>query len=426
MSPIPLASEPAFSWGDPWAIGLLFVAGGLFAAIGALSHQHERAFSASVIYLGLGVAAAAAIGALGVDWLDPLRAPTLVEHLTEFAVLVACFSTGLRLDRVSRPRVWTPVVLLLVVAMPLTIAGVAMWGMAAMGLSLGAALILGAILAPTDPVLAGDVGVGPPGADREDQGRAEFVLSAEAAANDGLATPFLFLGMLVAQGADDVVRTWVLADLLYAVGVAAVVGVVAGHGIAALWARLRAAELLSPDLDGWAGIATAVALYAGAETLGAYGFLAAFVGGVAFRRYEYEHEYNRRVHDGAETVEKFLELAVVLLLGSLVTVAGLGAPGWSGWLLVPVLILLIRPLSILVCAPGLDLRPREAGFVAWFGVKGVCSLNYTAILVGSGVLAAREESLVLWTVVACVISSIVVHGISATAVTRRLLGERAG
>jgi NhaP-type Na+/H+ or K+/H+ antiporter len=421
MPVAPLASEPAFSWGDPWAIALLFLAGAIFAAIGALSHQHERAFSASLIYLGLGLGAAGVIGVVDVDWLDPLREPAVVEHLTEFAVLVACFSTGLRLDRVERPRVWTPVVLLLVVAMPLTIAGVVLWGVAAMGLSLGAAVILGGILAPTDPVLAGDVGVGPPGEDEHRQSRPEFVLSAEAAANDGLATPFVFLGLLIAEGANDLVATWVLADVLYAIGVAAVVGALGGYGIAALFVRLRDAELLEHELDGWAGIATALALYAAAETLGAYGFLAAFVGGIAFRRYEYEHAYNRRVHDGAEMVEKFLELAVVLLLGSLVTVAGLRAPGLTGWLLVPVLILLIRPLSILVCAPGLGLRAREAGFLAWFGVKGVCSLNYSAIVVGSGALAAREESLVVWTVVACVISSIVVHGISATPMTARLL-----
>ena len=171
--------------------------------------------------------------------------------------------------------------------------------MAAMGLSLGAAVILGAILAPTDPVLAGDVGVGPPGEDAEAQGRAEFVLSAEAAGNDGLATPFLFLGILVAEGADDLVRTWVLADLLYAS--ASRPSWAWWRGTSSRRCGRACARRTSSHRTSTAGPGSPrpCALYAGTETLGAYGFLAAFVGGVAFRRYEYEHEYNRRVHDGA-------------------------------------------------------------------------------------------------------------------------------
>ena len=64
---------------------------------------------------------------------------------------------------------------------------------------------------------------------------------------------------------------------------------------------------------------------------GTYGFLAVFAGGLAFRRYERDHELNARVHDGAEIVEKFGELAVILLLGSMLTLDGLGTPGWAGW-----------------------------------------------------------------------------------------------
>jgi len=123
------AAEPGFSFADHWALGLLFLALALFMAIGALSHQRERAFSPSLVYLALG-----AIAACGLWRRSPL----------------------------------------------------------------GAAIVLGSALAPTDPVLAGDVGVGPPG---EDEGRSEteFALTAEAAANDGLGTPFLLLGLLLAE-----------------------------------------------------------------------------------------------------------------------------------------------------------------------------------------------------------------------------------
>ena len=162
----------------------------------ALSHQHERAFSASLIYLGLGIGAAAVIDLLDVAWLHPIEDAELLEAVSELAIVIALFGTGLKLDRAIGLRSWSIVWRLLGVAMPLTIGAVALFGVHAMGLPLGVALMLGAILAPTDPVLAGDVGVGPPG--EEDEREPNFSLTGEAGLNDGLAFPFLFLGVFVA------------------------------------------------------------------------------------------------------------------------------------------------------------------------------------------------------------------------------------
>src|SRR6185295_10682956 len=158
---------------------------------------------------------------------------------------------------------------------------------------------------------------------------------------------------------------------------------------------------------------TALVLYGAGEIVGGYGFLAVFVGGLAFRRYEHDHELNGRVHQGAEQVEKFMELAAILLLGSLLTGAGLTAPGWEGWLLAVVLLVVIRPLSTFLSL--IRSQVQTAGgrtFVAWFGVRGVGTLYYASTVVGAGVLARGEETLVVWTAVACVILSIVVHGVT--------------
>lgn len=157
-----MAAEPGFSAADPYAVGLLFLGIAVFTAVGALSHQHERAFSASLVYLGLGLLAAVGIELLGVPWVDPVRDSKLIERASEMAVVIALFATGLKLDRELSAVGWRHVGRLLLVAMPLTIATVALFGTLVMGLSLGAAIVLGAVLAPTDPVLAGDVGVGPP------------------------------------------------------------------------------------------------------------------------------------------------------------------------------------------------------------------------------------------------------------------------
>ncbi|MGH2986246.1 MAG: cation:proton antiporter, partial [Solirubrobacterales bacterium] len=167
MPPPPIAAERGFSFADPYVVGLLFCGLAVFAAIGALSHERERAFSAAIIYLGLGAAAAIAIGLFDISWVDPLADAELIERLSELAVIIALFGTGLKLDRPLDWVSWSGVGRLLGIAMPLTIAGVVAFGTGVMGLSLGAAIVLGAILAPTDPVLAGDIGVGPPGDEEE-------------------------------------------------------------------------------------------------------------------------------------------------------------------------------------------------------------------------------------------------------------------
>jgi NhaP-type Na+/H+ or K+/H+ antiporter len=412
-----LAASPGFELSDAYPFGLAFAGLAVFVAIAALSHQHERAFSASVIYLGLGVAAAVAIARMGTDWVDPLSDHTLLEHLTELAVIIALFGTGLRLDRPLRARLWASTARLLAIAMPLTIGLIALFGWRAMGLSAGAALILGASLAPTDPVLAGDVGVGGPGSD--DETEPEFSLSAEAGLNDGLALPFLLLGAVVAGHGSY--SGWALSELAYGIPLGVAAGGGGGWLLAALAVRLRDRDFLSHDFDGWLAVGAVLLLYGLVQGIDGYGFLAAFAGGVGFRRYERDHDVNQRVHGGVAVIEKFSELAIILLLGSILTLSGLSEPGVTGWLLVPLLFLAIRPVAVGLSLIGSRLTHPERVFVGWFGVRGVGTLNYVVVALGLGVLSAEEARVVFWTVAACVVSSIVIHGISATPLSRRLL-----
>jgi sodium/hydrogen antiporter len=419
---LPLAAERGFSFADPYAIALTFAGVAMFAAIGALSHQRERAFSASLIYLALGVVAATIIDLLDVRWIDPLGDAVVIERLAEFAIIVALFGTGLKLDRALDRSVWGSVARLLGLVMPLTIAAVALFGTALMGLSIGAAIILGATLAPTDPVLAGDVGVGPPG--DEEESVPHVALTAEAGLNDGLAFPFVFLGVYAAaEGGTGWIGEWLVADVVYGVLVGVALGVAGGYLVAASLVRLRERRLLTHALDGWVAVAAVLLVYGLTEVVGAYGFLAAFAAGVGFRRYEHDHEMNRRVHDGAEVVEKFCELGLILLLGSLVTVTGMGEVG-AGWLLVPVLLFVIRPLATAVAFAGSPTTTPERAFIAWFGVRGIGSLYYIAVALGMGILSVDESRSLFWTVAACIVASIVVHGVTASPLTRRLLSPR--
>ena len=196
-------------------------------------------------------------------------------------------------------------------------------------------------------------------------------------------------------------------------------GALGGYGIASAAVWLRDRELLSTDFDGWLSVPAVLTVYGLTELVGAYGFLAAFAAGVAFRRHEHTHEHNRRVHDGAEVVEKFGELAVILLIGSMLSWNGLAAPGLSGWLLVPVLLLVIRPAAVFLSLLGSKRDWKERAFVAWFGVRGIGSLYYLAVAVGTGVLAG-DATVVVWTALACVVVSVFVHGVTATPFARRV------
>ena len=418
------AIDPGLGGPDVYAVGLLFVGLAVLVAILALSHQRARAYSASIVYLAMGAVAAAGVALLDAPWLGLIEDAATVERASEIAVFVALFAAGLRLDRRLRWRAWRSTVLLLGVVMPLTIAAVAAFGASGMGLSAGAAIVLGAALAPTDPVLAGELGVGPPG--ERDESEPAFALTSEAGLNDGLALPFVLLGVIVAGGWDaGEIGEWLAADVVYATLAGIAIGAAGGWALSALAARLRERSLVDRELDGWAALGAVLAIYGVTQVAGAYGFLAAFAGGIAFRRRERDHEYNASVHAGAATVEKMLELAMILFLGSLITVDGLEAPGVAGWLLAPLLLVVIRPAASAVGLIGSPLRRRERAWVAWFGVRGVGSLYYAAAAIGAGTLAPAEERTVVWTIVAVVVVSIVVHGVTGTPLTRRLLGERA-
>ncbi len=239
--------------------------------------------------------------------------------------------------------------------------------------------------------------------------------------NDGLAFPFVLLGLAIA--ADEGLGEWVAADVVYAIAVGVAAGGALGFAVAWSIVWLRDSELLIPAFDGWVGIAATLLVYGAAEALGGYGFLAAFAAGLAFRSYERDHELNVRVHDGAEVAEKFGELAVILLLGSMLTFDGLGAPGLAGWGLAALIVFVLRPLTVNLALLGSRMqRPGERAFVAWFGVRGVGTLFYVATLAAASTLPGDERETIVWTAIACVVLSIAVHGVTAGPLNR-WLGE---
>jgi NhaP-type Na+/H+ or K+/H+ antiporter len=385
-----------------------------------LSRQHALPWSATIVYLIAGVLASLGLGAAGVARLGPVDDHAVFERVTELALIVAVFGSGLAVERQVRRSSWRLIAVLLVVVMPATIAAIAAFGAFVMGLPLAAAVLLGAVLAPTDPVLAGDVGLAAPG--QPVVGEPRMSLHTEAGANDGLASPFVIAGLLIAtHPGGGWLGGWLAVDLAYRVAVAVGLGVFAGWAAATAISRLRVRALLSADLDGFLALAVSLVVYGACDLLGGYGLVAVFAAGIAFRRAEPDEAVHARVHRGSELLGRLLELAVIVLLGSAMTIAGLALPGLAGWLLAPLLIVVVRPVLVLAACVGTPLRRPHRLFLGFFGVRGVAALYYAAIVAGDHVLPRHDTAVVVWTTIACVAVSIVVHGIAATPLSRRWL-----
>jgi NhaP-type Na+/H+ or K+/H+ antiporter len=368
-----------------------------------------------------GVIAGLAVAALGGGRLDPVAHPEPLRRACELALVVAVFASGLAVERRVPRSSWRLIAILIVVVMPACIALVALFGAAAMGLPLGAAALLGGVLAPTDPVLAGEVGLGGPG--EAEVGEPRLSLHTEAGANDGLASPFVVAGLLIAtHTGTGWIGHWLAFDLLYRAGVAGVLGIVLGAGAAAaLGAASRHERLTSAPALGVASLVVAFAIYGLCQLVDGYGLVAVFVAGIAFRRREPDDLLHAGVHQGLEHAGGLLEAIVLGLVGASLSTAGLALPGLAGWLLAPALIVVVRPALVLGACLGSPLRMPARAYLGWFGVRGVAAVYYAVGVASDHALAPHATAVVVWTTLACVVFSIVVHGLSAPALMRRWL-----
>jgi NhaP-type Na+/H+ or K+/H+ antiporter len=355
-----------------------------------------------------------------VFWL-PLPLPELdvhqhrawIERFAEITVILSLTGVGLSLSRRPGLRTWATTWRLLVVAMPLTIAGVAALGWWA-GLTAASALLLGAALAPTDPVLAGDVQVEGPDAGKEDEVR--FALSSEAGLNDALAFPFVWLSILVADhglAPDQWIAQWLLLDVLWKGVAGLVVGVAVGRALGWLAFRVPHRRLrLAEQSEGFVILAATFLAYGAAELVHAYGFLAVFVAAVTHRRTETDTEFHVELVAFGEQIERLLIVLVLLILGGQVVSGALAPLTVADVLIVVALLFVVRPAAGLASLIGQRLPSRERLAIAFFGIRGVGSVYYLAFGLGTATFADSER---LWAIVILAISlSVVIFGLLAT------------
>jgi NhaP-type Na+/H+ or K+/H+ antiporter len=345
---------------------------------------------------------------------DPslLEYPHLAERLTELTVIVALMGAGLKLDRPLGWRAWATTWRLLGIAMPLSIVAIALLGSAFLGLTAASALLLGAALAPTDPVLASSVQVGPPQDAEEDEVR--FALTSEAGLNDGLAFPFVHLAIAVAlHGVGLGGWTWewlgvaVLWKIAAGIGVGLLVGQVLGHVI---FHYVEGSSILEIG-DTLAALGITLLAYALAELVHGYGFLAVFVTALTLRHKERSHHYRARLHEFSEQLERLFMMVLLILFGGALA-GGLLAPLTWGAAAVGLLCLLaVRPLAGLDSLTGSGLRFDEQAAISFFGIRGIGSFYYLAYAYNTEAFGNLD---VVFTLVGFVVlGSILLHGITA-------------
>lgn len=384
------------------------------------SISKQTKISYSILYLLLGVLLYTLFGRL-LPLPDPISENDLTLHLTEMVVIVSLMGTGLKIDQPFSFKQWAIPFRLVSITMLLSIAivtGIAMWGF---NFDLPSALLLGAALAPTDPVLASDVQVGPPLEEAKD--KVKFSLTAEAGMNDGTAFPFTWLAIAfaAAKGSTDVWQNWLWSDLVYKIIAGIAVGFLMGKLLAFLVFRLPEKYKHIATRDGFVAISATLLVYGITEMIKGYGFIAVFVAAITLRNYELDHKYHKRLHDFTDQIERILIAVVLILFGGSLVAGILEKLSWQMGLFAVLFVLMIRPLTSLIGLIGAKVHAKEKMAISFFGIKGMGSFFYLSFALNETYFVFKEE---LWAVVAFVVLlSVIVHGLTATSVMQKLETE---
>ena len=419
-------------------IGILMLARGM-----ATTTLSRLPVTSAIIYLCVGLA----LGPAGFDLFsfDPIEQSHLLETLTEIAVLVSLFSAGVKMPVPIRWPRWAPAVRLAWLSMSISVAIVAAFTYFVLDLPLGAGVLLGAILAPTDPVLATDVQVRHP----DDRDELRFTLTCEAGMNDGSAFPFVMLGLglLGVHELGDYGMRWFAVEVIWATLGAMLIGALGGYAVGRLGWLLRGKEPRHEVLDDLVGLGLIAVVYGITVVCMAWGFLAVFAAGVALRHTEltlsgaHKDRQGLLVQDDSpsdtqsqaeapmsvsaeslvfkEHLERLSELTLVLLLGGMLALQNWT---WQNGLTAVFLFAVARPVSVFLGLLGSGRSLRIRSIIAWFGVRGIGSLYYLMYAINHGLPAALAHELSQITI-AVIMLSILAHGISVKPLLDRFWGR---
>ncbi|MCC3408778.1 MAG: sodium:proton antiporter [Microcoleus sp. PH2017_10_PVI_O_A] len=363
--------------------------------------------SYALIYLIVGIG----LGPYGVKLIELRPEAQFLERLTEFVVIVSLFSCGLKMNRPLQLWAWNSTARLIGFLMPISIFAVAAIGHWFVKLDWGPAILLGAILAPTDPVLASEVQL----ADIDDRDELRFGLTSEGGLNDALAFPFVYFGIYALKDNNwpNWFSQWAAVDLIWAIAAGIVMGILVAKAVT--WIDRRLQRYIPADelMEDFIALSTILLTYSLTEVVNGYGFLAVFVAGIVVQRsYRNPEKPLSQLHF-TERIEKLMEVGTILILGSMLRQEALVAHGSYALLIGGLLIFLIRPVGTWISTLGSHLHPASRWLCGWFGIRGVGSIYYLTYAFGHGLKGDIGEK-IAWITFTTIVLSVILHGISAT------------
>jgi sodium/hydrogen antiporter len=375
--------------------------------------------SFALIYLLVGVFLGPyGLGLIQLRSNDIFNAESL-ERITELVVIISLFSCGLKIVRPLNFGIWDITARLIGFLMPISIFALAGACKVFLGMNWGEAILLGAILAPTDPVLASEVQL----TDINDKDELRFGLTSEGGLNDALAFPFVYFGLhaLKDNNWDNWLRDWLLVDLIWAIAAAIVMGIIVAKAIVLLDKKIQRRRSADTLMEDFIALGIIFITYSLTEIVNGYGFLAVFVAGLVAQRSYSEPETPLAQLEFIERLEKLLEVGTILLLGSILLVKPMLNYAWQSLVVIVLLFFVIRPVGAWISTIGKrplnshrrSLNPGTRWLFGWFGIRGVGSLYYLAYAFGNGLKGDSAEQ-IAWITYTTVVVSVIVHGISAT------------
>ncbi|MEB3181556.1 MAG: sodium:proton antiporter [Nostocaceae cyanobacterium] len=363
--------------------------------------------SYALIYLVVGIA----LGPYGFKLIEVRPDAEFLERLSEFVVIVSLFSCGLKMNRPLQIWAWNSTVRLIGFLMPISIFALAAVGHWLLGLNWGAAILLGAILAPTDPVLASEVQI----VDSEDQDELRFGLTSEGGLNDALAFPFVYFGLYLWKDNnwDNWFKQWVAVDVLWAITAGIIMGIVVAKAVVWIDRKLQQFRPADSLMEDFTALSTILLTYALTEVVNGYGFLAVFVAGIVVQRSRLDPEKRHSRLEFTERIEKLLEVATILLLGSLLRIEPILQFADEALLVAALLFFVIRPGGAWISTIGERFHPAKRWLYGWFGIRGVGSIYYLSYAFGKGLKGNVGEE-IAWITYLIIVISVILHGISAT------------
>ncbi|MBC7971294.1 MAG: sodium:proton antiporter [Verrucomicrobia bacterium] len=363
--------------------------------------------SYALIYLVVGIA----LSPYGFNLIQLRPDAKFLERVTEFVVLISLFSCGLKMNRPLKAWAWNSTIRLIGFLMPLSIfavAAIAHWGLQ---LNWGAAVLLGAILAPTDTVLASEVQL----EGLCDRDELRFGLTSEGGLNDALAFPFVYFGLrwLEDDNWQDWFVEWVAVDVVWAIAAGVIMGVVVARSIEWLDRRLQRYKPADELIEDFVALATILITYALTELVQGYGFAAVFVSGIVMQRHAANPDKSYSQLRFISRLEKLAEVGAILMLGSLLRLEPIVRFALPALLIAGLLLFVIRPLGSWLSTIGSPIHPATRWLFGWFGIRGVGSLYYLTYSFGHGLKGDTGE-LLAWITFVTVVLSVVLHGVSST------------